>query len=284
MTRRLSLTLAFMALMPGLAQNESFIAGTVFAPRGVAGTVVIACYPSAGGCDEARSGHVEIRHSGTSAPYRLEGLSAGPYLLIAWQDGDGDGEMGEHELVFYQGGTEPSLITPPAEGIELRFGEAAPPGCAARPPSQLLGGWSQGSGSATQYYDPNSGAWAPPTGSGFSYTFYPDGRYEYSGMMQSSVYACTTTIFAYEAGTVLTEDRVMMLRQGVNKFKSQDTCNESWNYERDDPLETRYLLWSIDKDEYGSTVLEVTNLRLGGDGLLDIDPEYPEASIFYRGD
>ncbi|MEX2540656.1 MAG: hypothetical protein WD314_02575, partial [Trueperaceae bacterium] len=73
----------------------------------------------------------------------------------------------------------------------LDFIQKAAPLAVARPSSTIpaaLAGWFQGNGASVPYYDPSTGAWAPPTGSGFRYTFGPAGAYEYSGLLQTTSY------------------------------------------------------------------------------------------------
>lgn len=110
----------------GLASAQGVISGTVFAPSGgdVYGTYVIACYPDGNeNCDENLTRYVQISQGGTSAPFELRNLATAAYALIIWQDINGNGEIDEGEpLAFYSdGGSEAALVTPPAEGIGLRF-------------------------------------------------------------------------------------------------------------------------------------------------------------------
>jgi hypothetical protein len=292
---RFTLMLAPFALAASLAQGTIY--GTVFAPAGgdVYGTVVIACYPTADGesCDEALSGYVQIGQGGASAPFEIRDLGAGAYLLLAWQDTNGSGEIDEGEpLALYSSdGVNPSLTSPPAEGIDLRFAPAdapmdkaqAQPAPTGALPAEVIGYWHRGTTSMVDFHDPITGAWAPPSGSGASYTFNIDGSYERGVMAQSSLYSCTMTLFSYQAGHAMGEANIIVLEQSVNKFKSQDTCREEWNYEREDPLETQYYLWETGVDAYGSSFLALTELVLNPQGKLEVDPE-SEPSVLYRGE
>lgn len=132
-TRSLVALLALAVPLP-LAAAQGSLSGTLFAPD-VAGYVVIACLPDAvAGCDEAGSGVVEVAGSGPSAEWRIDGLTAGPFLLLAWRDADGDGEASDDELtVWLDGSGEPGLIPAPASGIAL--GPTAPPADAPLPPA-----------------------------------------------------------------------------------------------------------------------------------------------------
>lgn len=117
---------------PALAQGA--LSGTLYAPD-VGGYVVIACLPSlVDGCDEVGSGFVEVAGTGASAPWRIDGLGAGPFLLLAWRDADGDGEAAETELtVLLDAAGEPALIAAPATGIVLGPTAAAAAPATTRP-------------------------------------------------------------------------------------------------------------------------------------------------------
>lgn len=113
-----------------VAQSRS-IAGTVHAPTGkdVHGITVIACYTNKEGCDDQRSGFVEITQSGESAPFAIANLSDGKYLLIAWQDSNSNGSMEETDAIaiYSQDGAKATLISPPAQDITLQFPRAEQP-------------------------------------------------------------------------------------------------------------------------------------------------------------
>ena len=62
---------------------------------------------------------------------------------------------------------------------------------------------------------------------------------------------------------------IITLNLNKKRFKSQDNCHEQYNYERDDPLESEYLLWQVGTGEDGSTYLELTDLILNAAGQLE---------------
>jgi hypothetical protein len=274
--RRASLWL--VALLGASALAQGSVSGTVFAPS-VAGLSVIACYLSGDGCDEARSGFAVI---GAGGAYRIDGLGPGPFLVLLWHDADGDGEASETELTVY-GGDAPQLVTAPATGID--FVTVAVQAPAPQPPAgPLVGNWYQGSVSTVDYYSPSTGTWAPPSGTGFRYEFRSDGSYTYSGMMQSSLYSCTMTLFSYQTGRWATQDQVLAVEPDLHKFKSTDTCNAQYNYEKDVELEPSYYLFELGRDTSGEPTLNLTSLILNAQGELELDPEYADAgaSVFYR--
>ena len=118
-----------LALLASIATAQGALSGELRAGD-VAGYVVIACFADAeAGCDEARSGVAEIAGGGPSATWVIDGLGAGPFLLLAWRDANGDGEAQEAELVvLLDGAGEPTLVYAPASGLVI-----ATPGAAASP-------------------------------------------------------------------------------------------------------------------------------------------------------
>lgn len=180
-------TLALLAwLVPGgsAVRAQGTLAGELHAGE-VAGYVVIACFVDADvGCDEDLSVIATIATSGTHAAWSLETAAAGPFLLLAWRDANGDGEAQEDELVVLTDAAgEPALVTPPTVGLVLRgpgapAGKApptgtrgtdpnAPPTVATPPtgpaapgtlPPELVGVWQQTRASGGDYRDLVSGS------------------------------------------------------------------------------------------------------------------------------
>jgi uncharacterized protein (DUF2141 family) len=289
------------------ALAQSTIQGNVYASD-VNGMVVIAClYDSrTSDCNYEKSQFVAVNPDGS---YLLANLEPGQYVIIAWRDLNDNKNLdqGQDDIGYYVGADDQiAFVTPPASNIALQVTSASvpttnpltPQNPLTQPPSNplttpvptnpsnpLVGNWYQGSSSGVDYYNPSTGSWAPPSGSGFRFTFNPDGTYEYSGLMQSSLYNCTMTVFGYETGKYSLQNDILVLTQNVSKMKSQDTCNSDFNYEKDVPLETDYRLVRFGQFQpTGEVTLELTYLILNAQGQLEVDPEYSDAgaSIFYR--
>ena len=123
-------------------------------------------------------------------------------------------------------------------------------------PAEMVGSWYEGSVSTIDYYDPGTGTWAPPSGSGFAYTFNADGTYEYSGILQVSTYGCTSTLFGYYTGTVTVEGNVLTTYQNGGKTKYETNCGT--NSETAAEAEVTAFGWQIGPDEYGEETLTLT--------------------------
>jgi uncharacterized protein (DUF2141 family) len=302
MMKRLPALLAsvFLISVWTCAFAQSSLSGTVIADN-PQGFTVIACFidVALSDCDGEKSQYINVNADGT---YAFDGLDPGQYLVIAWKDSNGSGDLeeGQDELVYYvDANAEIAIVSPPASNILLQAGEvnvdevqsnpltqtpsqntlpASNPLTATNPPtatdSSIVGKWFAGSASSISYYNSVTGEWAAPSGAGYSYIFGSDGSYTYSLLVQSSLYNCTTSFFAYQEGTYQVQDSLLTLTPKVRKGKGEDNCTASNNYEKDTPLETEYYFFQLGQDgESLGEMLELTTLRLGAAGALEVDPE-----------
>ena len=72
-------------------------------------------------------------------------------------------------------------------------------------PAELVGKWHNGKVSMMQERNTVTGSTTPSNGSTFTYKFSADGRFEFVGLMQSTMYGCTTGLFNQKAGKVEVE-------------------------------------------------------------------------------
>lgn len=307
MTAPYKILSVFLFFLLGFALAQNTIQGNVYA-RDVSGLVVIGCLfdSSTSDCNYEKSQYAAVNGDGS---YTLTNLEPGQYVIIAWRDINGNKNLdqGQDDIAYYTTADgQIAFVIPPASNIAVQVLATAPttnpltpqnpltqppsnplttPAPSSTPANALVGNWYQGSSSGVDYYNPSTGSWSPPSGSGFRYTFNADGTYEYSGLIQSSLYNCTMTIFGYETGTYSLQNDILVLTQKVSKMKSQDTCTSDFNYEKDVPLETDYRLLRFGQFQpTGEVTLELTYLKLNAQGQLELDPEYSNsgASIFYR--
>lgn len=119
---------------------------------------------------------------------------------------------------------------------------AAPPGG----PGPLEGKWSNGRTSSIQYRDAYTGVDRPPTGNYFAYEFRSDGTYTFTGMMQSTMYNCTTTMFGEESGTyAVPAAGIVALHPVKNPFKMTNNCAPRSNREAPGKLVDRSYRFTI---------------------------------------
>ncbi|NUO80590.1 hypothetical protein HUU05_10970 [candidate division KSB1 bacterium] len=117
-------------------------------------------------------------------------------------------------------------------------------------PAQLVGTWYTGTVSSVNFYNPNTGAWGAPSGTGLFYKFTAEGYYEKGMLMQTTLYNCTSTVHAYNRGTVTVAGDRIVLYPTYGRIKSVDNCVEEFNYEKADELKTETIIWQVGRDEY----------------------------------
>jgi hypothetical protein len=115
-------------------------------------------------------------------------------------------------------------------------------------PAELIGEWQKGSVSATRFYNPVTGVFAAPSGSGFFYRIQADGSYEFGGLMQQTIYGCTMNAFSFKTGRVAVEGQTLVFSPKSGTFKMQDNCRASSNYEKPANLDKESLRWRIERD------------------------------------
>lgn len=132
---------------PGLPTNpgtptEIGISGIVTAPAGgdITNTYIFACAQSDAQCASAQSTTVD-----TAGAYSFGGLQAEPYAVFAFKDVDANNDLsnGDYFGIYSADGTNPTLVTPPATGINITLqveGGSTPPPVTPNPPDIGTGG------------------------------------------------------------------------------------------------------------------------------------------------
>lgn len=129
-------------------------------------------------------------------------------------------------------------------------------------PPELSGKWTMRTGSGSSYRDPATGQHSAPTGNIFTYTIFPDGRYEHAALLSSSLYQCTMQIFGHETGHIVVGgDGSITFADESGTFKSRDTCRPQWNYEKPGKISRLRVGWRIERDRIG---LKLVITRPGG--------------------
>lgn len=99
------------------------------------------------------------------------------------------------------------------------------------PASPVLGRWTSGRISTIQYRDAYTGISKPPSGNHFAYEFRRDGTYTFTGLIQSTVYHCTSSMFAQETGRYRMSGSTLSLEPEKNPYKLVNNCAPSSNKE-----------------------------------------------------
>lgn len=120
-----------------------------------------------------------------------------------------------------------------------------------RIPAELVGTWRTGRISLLNYRDRVTGSTTPANGSTFSYRFYPDGRFEFTGLLQSTMYNCTTTLFNHKTGIARVSGSELVLVPKTNNWKNTYSCTPSKNLEKPGKMDEEVQTWRIKQDENG---------------------------------
>lgn len=114
-----------------------------------------------------------------------------------------------------------------------------------RVPSELIGSWRTGRVSLLNYRNNTTGSTTPANGSTFSYRFYEDGRYEFTGYMQSTMYNCTTKLFNQIRGVFEVDGSQITLTQKSSNWQNENTCSPSSKKEKAGELKQERFTWRI---------------------------------------
>lgn len=128
-------------------------------------------------------------------------------------------------------------------------------------PAELVGKWTMRTGSGSSYRDPQTGNYGAPNGNVFTYTIFPDGRYEHAALLSSSLYQCTMQIFGHETGHMEFGNGRITFVDEAGTFKSRDNCRPQWNYDKPGKSSRLSVGWRIERDQYG---LKLVLTRAGG--------------------
>lgn len=137
-----------------------------------------------------------------------------------------------------------------AQGPERRDVNAA---------SWLVGTWGTGGMSMMADRNTVTGATTPSNGSTFKYAFTADGRFEFVGLLQSTMYGCTTTLFNEKKGRFETDGQTLTLIPSRNFWRQQNGCAPNSNKEREYTLERETFRLRTKTDEYGKQFVCLAN-------------------------
>jgi hypothetical protein len=123
----------------------------------------------------------------------------------------------------------------------------------------LVGTWGTGGMSMTADRNMVTGATTPSNGSTFKYVFTADGRFEFVGLLQSTMYGCTTTLFNDKKGRFETDGATLTLIPSRNFWRQQNGCAPNSTKEREYTLERETFRLSTKTDEYGKQFVCLAN-------------------------
>lgn len=194
--------------------------------------------------EAGREGEVTVFSVARDAPTRRAVLGfyvpTDDALLVAWTE--------VHSAVARQ--VDDSTPRPRATASERR---------AMNAPSWLVGTWGTGGMSMMADRNTVTGATTPSNGSTFKYVFTSDGRFEFVGLMQSTMFGCTTTLFNDKKGRFETDGQTLTLIPDRNFWRQQYGCASNSNKERENTLERETFRLRTKTDEYGKQFVCLAN-------------------------
>lgn len=127
--------------------------------------------------------------------------------------------------------------------------------------AELSGSWRTSQMSMLMYQNQVTGATTPGNGTTMQYRFHPDGRFEYNGYLQSTMYNCTTTLFNPMAGVYRVDGSRLTLTPRTNNWQMRNNCAKSQNMDRPGKMDVLTYTFGV-KRENGREFLCLT----GADG------------------
>lgn len=119
-------------------------------------------------------------------------------------------------------------------------------------PPVLAGEWTSMHTSGVMFTNKATGSWAPPSGNGTQYKFFPDGRFQSASLIQSSLYNCTLTVNAWEEGTIEVNGNAITFHSRGGTLDSKDNCSQGSNYKKTLPANDKSYTWRMKQDEWGT--------------------------------
>jgi hypothetical protein len=112
-------------------------------------------------------------------------------------------------------------------------------------PGALVGSWFAGRGGTSAPYDPDTGTWGAPNGTGMTFVFRADGSYTQATQGSASNLGCTSAWIAFEEGTATAEGERLFLHPTRGHRQYTDTCAPG--LDSDDPIdvEDQAFTWSV---------------------------------------
>lgn len=121
----------------------------------------------------------------------------------------------------------------------------------------IVGTWTNGT-TSMNYEQYTNGTTAFRNGSTYKYVFHPNGSFEFVGLMASTMYGCTTTLFNDKRGKYQINGSRITFIPSKNYWKNTYSCAPSSNKERDYTLERETYEFRTKQDEYGKTLICLT--------------------------
>ncbi len=127
--------------------------------------------------------------------------------------------------------------------------------------SDLVGTWRTGGMSTIGDRNTVTGSVTPSNGNTLKFEFAANGRFAFTGYMQSTMYGCTTALFNDKQGRYLLEGSQLKLSLSKNFWRNTYSCSPASNKERNYTLDPEVYDLSTKTDEYGKLFICLANAK-----------------------
>ena len=121
--------------------------------------------------------------------------------------------------------------------------------------ADITGKWKDGSVGSVQYQNQVTGATRNGRSHIFTYTFLPNGNYQFIGYMEINMYGCASTLFNEIAGKYSVDGSTIYLNPSKDFWRSSNSCAASGNKETSKTPTKKTLEFELRQDDYGRDLL-----------------------------
>ncbi len=125
--------------------------------------------------------------------------------------------------------------------------------------SDLVGTWRTGGMSMMADRNTVTGATTPSNGNTLKFEFKADGRFAFTGYLQSTMYGCTTALFNDKQGRYSLSGNQLTLTLAKNFWRNTNSCSPGSTKERNYTLDPEVYELRTKVDEYDKLYICLTN-------------------------
>jgi hypothetical protein len=119
----------------------------------------------------------------------------------------------------------------------------------------IVGTWTNGTVSSISEQNLSTGVISSRGGSTFKYVFNANGTFEFIGLMNSTMYSCTTSLFNDKRGKYEINGSNITFIPNKNFWRKQNSCAPNSNSEQNYKLERESFELRTKTDEYGKSLI-----------------------------
>ena len=116
-------------------------------------------------------------------------------------------------------------------------------------PANLVGNWFEGSVSILQEKNMSNGSIASKYGSSIGYVINSDGTFRYAGLIKSTMYGCTTSLWNDRRGVISVEGDRITFTPDKDYWFNGNSCYPSANKEQNKALQAKTFNYEVGTKE-----------------------------------